>query len=302
MSTALATMNGHALAAIPEGPPLTPATMEKVLLSGDLSGLSAGQRLEFYRARCDAAKLDPRAQPFEYLVFQGKMILYAKKTTADQLTGIHKLSVQITAKGLDRDAGIYTAEARVTFPSGRIVEDMGAVNVAGLKGEQLSNAMMKAISKAKRRAVLSACGLGMLDESEVETLQGAKRIILDDAGEIAGEVSVGPPPPQHDSGYGRGQYASPEQTKVFNDAVRGFIDRKNAEWLDRWTGPHGLITDDAGELMNGFQARGHLCKWAIETGQFDQSLTLEAIKGDNASKYLAIIYSRSQADRKALAK
>ena len=43
----------------------------------------------------------------------------------------------------------------------------GAVNINGLKGEALANAMMKAETKAKRRATLSLCGLGLMDELEV---------------------------------------------------------------------------------------------------------------------------------------
>ena len=43
---------------------------------------------------------------------------------------------------------------------------MGVVSIAGLKGEALANAMMKAETKAKRRATLSICGLGWMDEVE----------------------------------------------------------------------------------------------------------------------------------------
>ena len=42
-----------------------------------------------------------------------------------------------------------------------------------LKGEALANAMMKAETKAKRRATLSICGLALLDELEVETIPNA---------------------------------------------------------------------------------------------------------------------------------
>jgi hypothetical protein len=36
------------------------------------------------------------------------------------------------------------------------------------------NVVMKAVTKSKRRVTLSLCGLGMLDESEVETIPDAK--------------------------------------------------------------------------------------------------------------------------------
>jgi hypothetical protein len=41
----------------------------------------------------------------------------------------------------------------------------------------LANALMKAETKAKRRATLSICGLGMLDETEVEDIQGAQQTL-----------------------------------------------------------------------------------------------------------------------------
>jgi hypothetical protein len=50
----------------------------------------------------------------------------------------------------------------------------GAVSVQGLKGEALANALMKAETKAKRRATLSICGLGFLDETEIEDIPADK--------------------------------------------------------------------------------------------------------------------------------
>jgi hypothetical protein len=73
------------------------------------------------------------------------------------------------------EGDLYEATARVHRPDGTQVDDVGVVPIAGLKGEAAANARMKAITKAKRRAVLSACGLGMLDESEIEGVQGTVR-------------------------------------------------------------------------------------------------------------------------------
>jgi hypothetical protein len=44
------------------------------------------------------------------------------------------------------------------------------VSLHNLKGEALANAIMKCETKAKRRVTLSICGLGLLDELDVETL------------------------------------------------------------------------------------------------------------------------------------
>lgn len=63
--------------------------------------------------------------------------------------------------------------ARATDPAGRSDEAIGAVSVAGLRGDALANAIMKAETKAKRRVTLSIVGLGWLDESEIETIPAA---------------------------------------------------------------------------------------------------------------------------------
>jgi hypothetical protein len=47
------------------------------------------------------------------------------------------------------------------------------VSIANVNGEARANAMMKAETKAKRRVTLSICGLGMLDETEVESIPEA---------------------------------------------------------------------------------------------------------------------------------
>jgi hypothetical protein len=64
--------------------------------------------------------------------------------------------------------------ARATMPDGRHDESIGAVPIEGLKGENRANALMKGETKAKRRVTLSICGLGILDESEVESIAGAQ--------------------------------------------------------------------------------------------------------------------------------
>jgi len=40
-------------------------------------------------------------------------------------------------------------------------------------GGKVGNALMKAVTKAKRRVTLSICGLGILDETEVESIPNA---------------------------------------------------------------------------------------------------------------------------------
>lgn len=159
--------NGHELATQMDG-------MELALVNGDLSKLNPEQRLLYYRHRCEAAGLDPRTQPFEYITLSGKLTLYARKAASDQLIANRKLSVSIRSRGYVEATGLYEVECRVRTLEGQEVDDVGAVHVAGLRGEALANGVMKCITKAKRRTVLSACGLGMLDETEVESIPDAR--------------------------------------------------------------------------------------------------------------------------------
>lgn len=145
--------------------------LEAVVVGGDLSRLNPQQRLSWYQMRCNAAGLDPFTQPFEYITLQGKLTLYAKKGAADQIASNRQLSTQIISKEIN---DYISVQVRVSDPSGRFTEDMGMVPTPAQKGDNYANAVLKAVSKAKRRAILSHCGLGMLDETEVETIPGAR--------------------------------------------------------------------------------------------------------------------------------
>lgn len=151
----------------------TKATIiEQVLITGNLASLTPEQRVEYYNAVCASTGLNPLTRPFDFIVLNGKLTLYARKDAADQLRKIHGVSIVIKEqKEVD---GIYIVTANGKDRSGKEDEDVGAVNVAGLKGEMKANAIMKAITKAKRRVTLSVCGMGMLDETEVESIPGAE--------------------------------------------------------------------------------------------------------------------------------
>ena len=164
--------------------------MEKVVIEGDLSNLSAPQRVSYYKAVCESLGLNPLTKPFSYIRLNGKMVLYAQRDCTDQLRNIHSVSVTITSR--ETMQGVYVVSARATMPNGRSDESIGAVTTEGLKGEVLANAMMKAETKSKRRVTLSIVGLGWLDETEVTTVPDVQTVVVDDkTGEI---VSEGPRP------------------------------------------------------------------------------------------------------------
>jgi len=146
---------------------------ERVLMAGDLAQLNPAQRLNLVRSLCDAMGLDMRLRPFEYITFQGKLILYARKACSDQLRDRRSISIEIVKE--DISDGVYTVYARATMPNGRSEVDVGAVSIGAVKGDALAIAKMKAVTKAKRRVTLGICGLGMLDESEIEDAEAVRR-------------------------------------------------------------------------------------------------------------------------------
>ncbi len=148
------------------------AVLEQVVIHGDLSKLSPEDRVMYYKQVCESVGLNPLTKPFEYINLNGKLRLYALRDATDQLRKLHNVSISISAREVVEDCYVVTAQA--TDKTGRKDESIGAVPIASLKGEFRSNAMMKAETKAKRRVTLSICGMGWLDESEVESIPGAK--------------------------------------------------------------------------------------------------------------------------------
>lgn len=142
------------------------SSIGKLLLKGDLSGLNEQEKMQYYINLCKSFKLNPLTKPFDYIQFKGKEILYANKNATEQLrinNGISVYDVTTDVKG-----GIYMVTVKVKDKTGREDIGIGAVSIEGLKGGELADAIMKAETKAKRRATLSIAGLGMLDETELD--------------------------------------------------------------------------------------------------------------------------------------
>jgi hypothetical protein len=162
---------------------------EKVLLGGDLSVLNPSERLVYYNAVCESLGLNPLTRPFEYIELNHKLVLYARKDCTDQLRTNRTIDVTIPSREVTGELIVVTARAKTM--DGRTDESIGAVprskedgewrtgqngkrffvgkgTYSPLGPEEMANAMMKAETKAKRRVTLSICGLGVLDEIEVD--------------------------------------------------------------------------------------------------------------------------------------
>lgn len=153
---------------------LTPE--ESALIDGNLETLKPEQRVGLYLKICKSLGLNELTSPFGYIKFaKGGMKLYAKRECTEQLRKIHNVSFESLDVILSNEQ-LYVVRAVGTDGRGRRDFATGAVAVNGLRGEDLSNAIMKAETKAKRRFTLSICGLGITDESEVGSIAGARVI------------------------------------------------------------------------------------------------------------------------------
>lgn len=151
--------------------------IEEVLATGNLANLNPEQRIAILKDLCDSLGLNYRTRPFEFITMNGRLVLYARKDCTDQLRNLHKVSIKIIDRSVANDVYVVTAEA--SYPDGRTDSSIGAVHIGGLRGDSLANAFMKAETKAKRRVTLSICGLGLLDESEVQDIPEVKNAALD---------------------------------------------------------------------------------------------------------------------------
>lgn len=145
---------------------ISPEIINSLILTGDMSKLTPTQQTQYYTAVCKSVDINPLTQPFAIIVLQGKKTLYATKGCTQQLCANRRINTEV--KDRKTADSIYIVSARATMPDGRFTDDDGIVSIVGLKGAELANAMMKAVTKAKRRAVLALCGLGMPDEIEID--------------------------------------------------------------------------------------------------------------------------------------
>jgi hypothetical protein len=142
--------------------------IESLVLRGDLSGLAPKDRARHYVQMCEQLGLNAASHPFAYLRLNGKEILYATRGATDQLAKIHGVNREIIEgpKVIDlAGTKLVIAVCKASMRDGRFETATATVPLV-----DPANVLMKAETKAKRRATLSILGLGLLDETELETI------------------------------------------------------------------------------------------------------------------------------------
>ena len=167
------------------------AIIERVITLGDLSALTVIERTQYYIAVCNSIGVNPLTRPFDYLSLgdgdKRKLVLYPNAECAAQLRANNDISISIISR--DVVEGIYVVVAKARMGNGREDEASGCVPLvkengtwertqsgksyfkgdgtfASLSPTDRANAMMKAETKAKRRAAFSACGLGIAESAD----------------------------------------------------------------------------------------------------------------------------------------
>jgi len=162
--------------------------LEKVLVGGDLSKLNSRERVSFLKNLCESLGLNYLSQPFKFMTLNGRLVLYATKDATEQLRKLRGISIERVTTKTELD--LYIVEVKATeAKTGRVDFATGIVPIKGLTGNDLANSMLKCETKAKRRATLSICGLGFLDETEVSTIKSAQPI---DVNMKTGEIEENP--------------------------------------------------------------------------------------------------------------
>ena len=147
--------------------------VESLVLRGDISALSPEDRAKYYVQMCESLGLNPASQPFAMLRLNGKEVMYPTRGATDQLAAIHRVNREIIdGPKLVDIAGTKVAYAvcRATHPNGRV-----ETAIATLPVTDPATLFMKLETKAKRRATISVLGLGMLDESEIESIPAREK-------------------------------------------------------------------------------------------------------------------------------
>jgi hypothetical protein len=156
--------------------------IDDLIQKGDFSSFTMREKSIFTYQLALRLGLNPLTKPFDFIVLNNKLVLYANRTCSDQLRKIHNITSTVLYEGplqigTEIRADVYCVRVRVgsTNDQGQLTrseEHIGCVGMGNKKDEELGNTIMKCHTKALRRATIAFCGLGFLDELEVESVKG----------------------------------------------------------------------------------------------------------------------------------
>jgi len=154
---------------------LTP--FEAAAFSGDLAKLQPEERGVYLLQFCQSLGVNPLSGAIQFLMLDGRLVLYATKGCAQQLARRDHVTVKTSEPKVVLGILMCEATAELTTPDGQIrtANNVGCVpwdDKAAAK--EKCNAVMKCVTKAERRVILSICGLGLMDEAELDTVERSR--------------------------------------------------------------------------------------------------------------------------------
>ena len=159
-----------------------PSLLEEILADAvaagkDTTSLSRDDRSALLVGLARKLGLNPLSGAVMFLKTNGRETLYVTKSGTDQIAAREKLRRE-TIRGPEvitmEGKKLVLCQVRASHPDGR-----SEVSTATLLLADVVNDLMKCETKAKRRATLSVCGLGLLAEDEIETIPGAQSVPFD---------------------------------------------------------------------------------------------------------------------------
>jgi len=131
---------------------------------GRCDNLNIDQQAEYKKWLCAKIGVSPTLQPIDLIPTKNGLRPYLNKGAAELIRDERKIS--ITGLEVSEQNGMFVVSCKVRGQNGRIDCDMGACLKNGTQKSPMNpnDSLMKAVTKAKRRATLSMCGLGVIIE------------------------------------------------------------------------------------------------------------------------------------------
>jgi hypothetical protein len=172
--------------------------MAKLVIKHDLSKLTAEELEQYKRDVSEFIGLDPDLNGLDTIYMpnesgQGQaLVLYARRGTAEILREINGIEIDSLTNTEVRGSIVFTATGHNKQKRHEIAT--GSKYIANVNGKQLDDAIMTASTRALRRLTMQFTKLGILDQSEVESVVGSA--VNPAAGATLSGSAVVIPPPQ----------------------------------------------------------------------------------------------------------
>lgn len=160
--------------------------LDRLMSEGAFHLWTDNQRAQYVLDLCDAQGLDPRTQPFKWLVLDGKLQPYLSKGGTDQLRRVNNLSTELIEEGFFkmpsvdgtmRISTIYYVKLKVySRETDREQIGVGATHLGfieagkGLSGVDLANGIMKTFCVPLNSEILTKVGFKQYDQLSIGEL------------------------------------------------------------------------------------------------------------------------------------